>query len=68
MFSALGTVDIHIGYMTIATVILIPVLVKITNPTQVRNTFVIVLTLFLALNVILLALGITGHGIGASFR
>ena len=68
MFSALGTEDVHLGYMTIATVILIPAIVGITNPTQLKSTFVIVLTLFLALNVILLSTGITGHGIGTSFR
>ena len=68
MFSALGTVDVHLGYMTIATVILIPVLIKITNPIQLKTTFIIVLTLFLALNVILLVTGITGNGIGTSFR
>jgi hypothetical protein len=68
MFSALGTVDIHLGYMTIATVMLIPVIVKITNPIQLKNTFVIVLTLFLTLNIIFLATGLAGQGIGASFR
>jgi hypothetical protein len=68
MFSALGTVDIHLGYMSIGTVMLIPVLVQITNPIQLNISFVIVLALFLAFNVILIATGIAGHGIGTSFR
>lgn len=68
MFSALGTVDVHIVYMSTATVILIPVIVKITNSLQLKKAFVIVFTLFLVLNVLLIAFGLTGQGIGRSFR
>jgi len=68
LFGALGTKDIHQGYMSIGSIFLIPVVTIYSNLSVYLKISVIVFILFILANIVFLSLGLHGTGIGSSFR
>ncbi len=68
MFTALGTKEVHVNYMSIGTIFLIPTLVKRYSLRRLSFTAVAVFFLFLLFNFVFIALGLGGMGLGQTTR
>ena len=68
MFSALGTKQIHVAYMSMGAVFLIPIVVQIAGTVRFQKTLLTIFMGFIILNVLAILGGISGHGYGGMFR
>lgn len=68
VFGALGTVDIHQGYMTTGAIFLIPPVISVIPLSKFIRLNLFILLLFLYFNAIFISSGLSGTGIGASTR
>ena len=68
IFSGLGTVDIHQGYMTTAVIFLIPAVAFSTNNFRFNKLNLIIFFFFICANILYLLSGLSGSGSGTLFR
>jgi len=68
VLSSFGTIEIHQGYMSIGAVFIIPVIAMLTVLVKFIKYSFITLLLFISANLLYIALGLRGMGIGTSVR